>query len=191
MAKNRVGDIAEDLILVAVVLGGGYLLVKNLPNMFGGLLSSGNVNANQQALADTQAKAATASLAASTAAGVQQSISANQAATAAQNIYDTFNGSSIDTTNMSTAYNSINICANETDWNALVVAFGTKSFNPSGSFMCSAFGTGCESLNLPAAIQAAISVEGQDDPVSAQMWVNEFNALWQSIGVGQTVFLTQ
>lgn len=183
--RKKIGDIGEDLVLLGGIAVLGYFILQKFLPDFGAGFSKNNSGSD-----DAASKAAAADLAASQAAGSQQSLSSSSIAGMASSInqylqqLDFWGNPSPD---LSSAVQQVLQCQTATDWFALVSAFGTKAYNTGGTMsLCSWIAVWCTNLNLPAALQAAITWDKQNDADDASTQVGLLNGLMQNLGVAQT-----
>lgn len=167
MRRKKVSGTADYILPIALVVGGGFLLYQLFKS--GGLLSltsGGGANNTGTAAANTAAAQATAAQLA--AQGVVATITADQAASVANQIYTTGLGAS-DSSACITINNLLtDAITNTADLNMIISAFGTKNI-PSGSVTawyntCISLGINCTAVGLGgfiSAIYGAYDTTGQ------------------------------
>jgi hypothetical protein len=167
MAKRRVSGSADYILPIALVLGGGFLLYQLFKS--GGLLNlTSGGGANNTGTAATNTAAAQATAAQLAAKGVVATITADQAASVANQIYTTGLGAS-DSSACITINNLLTgAITNAADLNMIISAFGTKNI-PSGNVTswyntCISLGINCTAVGLGgfiSAIYGAYDTTGQ------------------------------
>lgn len=145
-----------NLLTIAVVTVGGYLVWKYVIN------GSGNGTSQNNAAIDTNTAAAAASdLAASKAKGIQQQLSDTELNGYADSIFQLIGNAGgdpvIDGGTAAAVDNIVTQVNNDTDWFKLVQLFGTKKFNSGGSVSsCALLGLGCDSYDLPGLLRLTL-----------------------------------
>ena len=167
MRRKKVSGTADYILPIALVVGGGFLLYQLFKS--GGLLnltSGGGANNTGTTAANTAAAQTTAAQLA--AQGVVATITADQAASVANQIYTTGLGAS-DSSACITINNLLTgAVTNTADLNMIISAFGTKNI-PSGNVTawyntCISLGINCTAVGLGgfiSAIYGAYDTTGQ------------------------------
>lgn len=150
MANKKVGDIAGDLIMGAVVLVGGYFLFTKL---FGG--GSGTTANNNLTTANTTATAA-GDIATAKASGGKQTVNDTTLNTLANTLQQQI-ANQDDPSNIVNNVVQVNTLV---DWLRLVQLFGTRSFNTGSWYSaCNLTGYNCDALDLGSALRAALPAD--------------------------------
>ncbi len=148
--KSAVGKIdMGNLITIAAVLGGGYLLYKYV--LSGSQTGTGQNNA---AIDQNTAASAAKDLAAAAAKGIKQQLPDTELNGYADSIFQLIGNAGgdplIDSGTAAQVDNIVTQVNNDADWYRLVQLFGTKKFNSGGAFSaCALLGLSCDSYDLP------------------------------------------
>jgi hypothetical protein len=149
MARRKIGadyGWVGPVAILAAMAGVGFLVVKYLlPS-----LQTAN-SANNSATTDTNNTAAQQSQAATAAAGIQPTLTPNEMAGIANQVY-TLGTQATDSSACVSINDQLSQVNNIADLNGVIAAFGTKQVNASMSYfsMCSLLGYSCQALGLQA-----------------------------------------
>lgn len=139
-----------NLLTIAVVGVGGYLVWKYVINGSGG----NGTSQNNSDIDKNTLDAAANDLAKSKAKGIQQELPDTELNGYADSIFQLIGNAGgdpvIDSGTAAAVDNIVTQVNNDTDWFRLVQLFGTKKYNSGGSMSsCALLGLGCDSYDLP------------------------------------------
>jgi hypothetical protein len=149
MVNKKVSGAADYIIPLAVV-GGIGILAYFLVTKLGGLLTTSNSQNNKQTT-DANASASAASQAQASAAGINPTLTPNQMAAIANQVY-TLGTTGSDPSALTQINNQLTQVNNIADLNGIIAAFGTKEIATSSSLLnsCYALGFNCTAVGLSA-----------------------------------------